>query len=396
MTHPTFDFDGIWILHATCDNVIEDNNIDTVTGTGIDIGGGYQMEGGAPYYAGYCHRNHVIGNVITNANHDGIFVNDHSNENVIENNIITNCGIGPYWGDGNGIDIGWYCSNNIVSYNKVEGIVNRAGIIFDEGACDNTISFNEIIETHDNGIELYPYACNNIFFNNTIRNNMETGIYVSVFACENVFYYNSVLNNGKNAFDQNSPCCNYWNSKEKMYYRGEEDYVGNCWSDYSGLEGEYGRGRICYEIPPHEECNKDCYPIGVFEVAYIQWLYPDPAEPALYFLGKPLLLIDLEFNWIIGGIVIEFDINIIEEGWIEEGASITCSLRELDSTYWDEKEVKPCNLHYCADEWTGKPYGWVEIKVEADCTNDGSVKHICKTQWVWHKFGPPGPWDVSI
>jgi parallel beta-helix repeat protein len=148
----TFSGDGIFIINST-DTIIERNNF-TIGSEAIRIDGGTSK------------NNNISGNTIniTNSAPFAISLNDESNNNLIENNIITTntsstdgIGIGNYNGDSN---------NNNITNNTITTIgTSYANGIF-LASKKNRIEQNNITTTGSPAI--YFYDRDNIVYNNTI------------------------------------------------------------------------------------------------------------------------------------------------------------------------------------------------------------------------------------
>lgn len=399
-----FVFDGIWILNRARDNKIYNNNIDTTTGHGIDIGGGREDKIGG---VGYCHNNSIIGNRVTNTDHDGITVEDNSKRNTVVNNVITNCGVGDWKKDGSGIDIGYHCTYNIISNNRVEKTLNRPAISLGE-ACNNIVSFNDINNNSYDGLHLFHDSCNNEIFNNNITNNHGYGICVESDACNNTFYRNHIgYNFLENAWDFNTGC-NHWNSTEKMWYDCTGDcgpccfnYTGNWWSDYNGTDSDGNcRGELPYVIKgTRGELNKDCHPIGLFLPCYIEFLLPMEDEYC-YYAGDTPYVWKFNYNWIISlfPFPIRVKIKCVEDsGWdvqkpYGDNVEIFMALWDNDAKRLGDFEsrgkMEKDNHPYWEYLWEGGPVGAVVILIRAKVTNGEDWTIVEGEQGLWHHFYP--------
>ena len=160
------------VMLSNCSNCIVSNNIIKTSLDSIDL------------HAGSC-NNTISGNYI-NAGRNGVSISDHSKDNVVTDNTITN-------NDDSGIDVSYDSDNNIISNNT---ITNNSWTGIRVDASDNNIISNNIITNNDwGGIWVSPESDNNIISNNIITNNNDSGIWVDV-SDNNIISNNIITNSG--------------------------------------------------------------------------------------------------------------------------------------------------------------------------------------------------------
>ncbi|UCE95472.1 MAG: right-handed parallel beta-helix repeat-containing protein [Candidatus Bathyarchaeota archaeon] len=190
----------------------------------------------------------IQGFTIRNCSH-GISL-EHSNQDIIRNNKITNThyGVGLYTSYGSVI------SNNIISANSVNGIELYS-------SSSNLISDNAITLNSLDGI-FFSTSSNNVISRNTITSNGFYGVYFFSQSNNNTAYHNN-FNNLDDA-SSGPDSLNIWD------FGGE----GNYWSSYNGIDvyrgpfqnetGSDGIGDTPYLIDADEQDN---YPLlGAFSI----------------------------------------------------------------------------------------------------------------------------------
>ncbi len=151
----------------------------------------------------------ATGNYVAESNTYGILISSLSTKTTgeISTNTVTDCGYGIFLGSN---------INEII------------------------VKFNLVLD-NKYGFMLYS-ADNNIYNNSIIENNY--GIYVGATATNNLIYYNDFIDNNIQAIDIGSG--NEW-SRETV---APEDYIGNYWSDYTGVDVDApsGHGDTPYNV----------------------------------------------------------------------------------------------------------------------------------------------------
>jgi len=190
--------------------------------------------------------NTISGNIISD-NLDGIFLRSSSG-NTISGNMIS-----PYYGVG--IWLEDYSNNNTLNGNIMDpgpGL-DQIGILVAYSR-DNVISDNIILKNGYYGIRLFQSQLNKIIGNNIINNGLFGINFVA--SSGNTIYHNNLINNGVGDGGSNT-----WDN-------GAE---GNYWSDYDG-EDLNGDG-IGDTLLPHQ--GVDFYPLmtpwNEFRVFNIPW-----------------------------------------------------------------------------------------------------------------------------
>ena len=192
--------------------------VDYVNISGFNTTGttGYGWKAGFYLDIGVCHCN-ISDNDVSN-NFNGIYLNDSSNNNILENNIV----------DTNDYGI-WLCgsSNNTLTNNT---LTNDMDGIFMECSSNNQLTSNIVNSNGRNGIWLCG-SSNNTLENNTVNSNNLYGIYL--WDSGNNFIYNNYFNNTNNAYDNEN---NIWNITKTPGTNiiGGPYLGGNYWSDYAG------------------------------------------------------------------------------------------------------------------------------------------------------------------
>jgi len=202
-------------------------------------------------------RAHIVGNKILSKLSKGISI-DFSDDVVIENNNITMCeedGIDAYFShnleiynndltaNGGGLTLNWCYDANV--YNNLFDLNSDHGVSIWQGASYNHIHDNIITNTYgtDGSIEWgdavridkYDEPCeNNTITRNTIENNYRS-IRVDL-SDQNYAYLNNIIDN----IDQTTGWTGNFQSPTELEYKYNGNiytgYLGNYWSDYSGVD----------------------------------------------------------------------------------------------------------------------------------------------------------------
>lgn len=229
-------------IKVNSDNNTIENNILTNNGIGIGLRNS--------------HNSSITNNKIFESNQNGFYISNSCN------NTISNCEINN--SHSIGIELGSSCNNTIAnctfhdnsinflfefsSYNKVINCTsyNAYYVGFDFGpASDNLVSTCSIYK-NKYGISLSGQ--NNTIENCIIHDNTDYGIKItSSKSSNNLFYNNDFINNSQNAWDI---CSNSWNNETR----------GNYWDDYNGSDSDGdGIGDTPYIIKIVN--NTDKYPL---------------------------------------------------------------------------------------------------------------------------------------
>jgi len=172
-----------------------------------------------------------------------------TNDNIISNNkIINNNKL-------NCIKID-HSNNNLISQNNISDNI-YFGIRL-EYANNNVIINNYVNNNKASGMTISAESSDNIFISNTVSSNLWGGVSVGQDCENNIFYHNNFLNKDISPFDSG---INIWNDS---YPSG-----GNYWIEYNGndsfqgvnqdIPGSDGIGDTPYLIPGGD--NKDWYPL---------------------------------------------------------------------------------------------------------------------------------------
>ncbi|UCC18856.1 MAG: right-handed parallel beta-helix repeat-containing protein, partial [Promethearchaeota archaeon] len=195
---------GIYFNNVTNSQLIE-NNCSNNFGDGIHL---YEE----------CSYNDITENIANYNDNSGISIGDKCDNNTISRNTAS---YNDYAGVnilGGGFDS---CYNNTICGNNV--INNTYGIRLDE-ACHFTKISENIINGNNFGIYLYSMDSNlnhNYIIENIISSN-KLGIYLGSESSNNSVYKNFFLENGKHAYDDGTD--NKWNSTT----------IGNYWDNHTG------------------------------------------------------------------------------------------------------------------------------------------------------------------
>ncbi|UCG69448.1 MAG: right-handed parallel beta-helix repeat-containing protein [Thermoplasmata archaeon] len=275
--------DGIFLKNST------DNNI---TGNIITSNFGYGI------YLNSSDYNMICDNTATTNRH-GIYL-DSSNDDIVFNNTI-------FWNTKSGISLASSIRNE-VTRNKV--FLNDQNGIYTQKSSLTIISNNNI---SNNGIGIYVYSsCNQNIINNLVQNNSVgihvndsctnkmTSNYVSINTAygfylfdssNNWVYHNNIVDNADQGFDNMNS--NFWNDS---YPSG-----GNFWSDYSGVDNNYGPNQ---NIPGSDGIGDTNYLVDADSIDYFPLTipYPDLAAPRIR------LIAPLNNSVVKAGTILDFDI----------------------------------------------------------------------------------------
>jgi len=185
-------------------------------------------------------------NIIMNTE-NGIYLEEHTEDNKVYENIVTDNkdGISVYRSNNNNI------SNNEISINIPSGIPLSYGI-FLHGSYNNIISGNMISYCHT-GIRIKGSDDSLVFDNQIFKN--RKGLYCCCGAGNNIIYHNN--------FEQNEEC----NARDDVRNQWDNGSIGNYWDDYiekypdaAQIDGIWD---ISYNITSlySDEGNYDRYPL---------------------------------------------------------------------------------------------------------------------------------------
>ncbi|MFZ2070056.1 MAG: NosD domain-containing protein [Halobacteriota archaeon] len=295
---------GIYINGAEhC--IISNNNVSKIKG-----------EPGIWLYSS--NNNYIMGNTISE-NHNGIFTCFSSNNNIVDNIIISN-GVYLHSSNINNVKNNTFVNNgyfiaysyqNIVENNTVNGkplvylenikdrkvedagqvvLVNcdnitvenlnlsKASVGVDLWETDNCEITNNNVSNNDVAIGLYSSSDNNIIVGNTAMNS-SLGIYLwqssnnlitnnnvnhsdilFQYSNNNRIYLNNFINACFSPLWENST--NIWNSTEKITYVHNNttytNYLGNFWADYTDIDANNDG---IWDNPYPIDSDKDYYPL---------------------------------------------------------------------------------------------------------------------------------------
>ncbi len=160
-----------------------------------------------------CSSNTITNNHCNSNSYNGIWLVD-SDQNTVINNICES-------NDLFGLFI-YRCDNNTIINNTFSSNINHG--IYLSSSQGNIIQNNSVSENQYDGISINESDHNTIINNNIILNN-ENGIHI-LKSDNNRLYYNNIVNNANQAIDT-AGINNLWHN---------DQYEGNYWSDYSGLD----------------------------------------------------------------------------------------------------------------------------------------------------------------
>jgi parallel beta-helix repeat protein len=227
-----------WILIVKAQNV-------TVTGFTIRN----SPIGTAGIFLNHATRSRISKNIIKN--HDSGIYSIFSNDNLIENNWVSDTYAG--------IILSSVCRENKISKNDVKG--NIRGIDLSNGAHNNEIENNNIVQ-NTYGISISPD--NNSILGNQILNN-DVGIYEDSESTRGYqIFHNNLVNNTKQV-DLSSQSKNIW----------DNGLEGNYWGDYNGTDfTQDGIGDTLYFINGNNTDHKPLMgPFSDFPVTWEQETY---------------------------------------------------------------------------------------------------------------------------
>ena len=201
----------------------------------------------------YSTGNNFEGNIVNNHWQAGIDLAEGSIDNIIQDNIITDNGVGIYLCYNNG--------NNTVQGNKVQNNSRGINVGFSN---NNTIISNIITSSGDYGI-LFESSSGNDVCGNLIANNQVAGIKLAG-GNDNKIYHNNFIDNADQVLISLS--FNVW---DDGYPSG-----GNYWDDYGELDTDGdGIGDMPYVIDAN---NQDRYPLvvplGPIPIVWNGMIYP--------------------------------------------------------------------------------------------------------------------------
>jgi parallel beta-helix repeat protein len=145
------------------------------------------------------------------------------------------------------------CNNSVIKENNVN--CTSAGIWLLHSN-NNTVSDNNVKDSHWFGIVLCGHSGNNTIERNTIKDNAQS---LGVTGKDNLIIHNNFINNQ-----------NQTNIIESFYNSWNNTYEGNYWSNYNGTDTDQdGIGDTPYPI---DENNQDNHPLmGMYSEFKIQW-----------------------------------------------------------------------------------------------------------------------------
>jgi parallel beta-helix repeat protein len=200
-------------------------------------------------------------------------------------NDISNC-----TGPGYGIKVSYGGTHQIHNNTLVD---NNDGLYIEGSGIQNVLSVvvrnNEIRSNTRYGIFMAYADANTVCWNNVSGN--QYGIYVSgTDTNRNWIYLNRFDGNSISAYSGWSGNNNYWNTSVKVDYWWAgtlyNGYLGNYWSDYSGVDGDNnGVGDTAYVFTG----ERDNYPLMGDPWATIPE-YPSAALPSILLLCAILLI----------------------------------------------------------------------------------------------------------
>jgi parallel beta-helix repeat protein len=239
---------GIWFFNVKNGKI--DNNLFKNNSTGIYLD--FHSENnlisnnivGNSEYGVWIYRsdNNIISNNVAENSNYGILLYANSSHNLISNNIVQN--------NVHSINLS-ESNNNLIENNTVEN--NEVGILLHSSG-NNFVSNNMMI---NNGSGIYLNSSdNNLVTNNTVENSHHGAVYsiavppagsgIYVYnSNNNLIVHNDFVNNATQAYDNGS---NYW---DEGYPSG-----GNHWSDYAGGDNNRGENQ---DIPGSDNIGDTPY-----------------------------------------------------------------------------------------------------------------------------------------
>lgn len=176
---------------------------------------------------GFCHRNVISENTITDNSYNAIYLSNSYNNSISENEIINN----KY----DGISLSNSYDNSVFNNNISNSLFDG---IYLHNSYDNRIYQNVLTYNDDDGIHLMKSNANEIFYNHIKGNNRGLN---SITSNNNIIYNNTFLENKNQQGDfqnANDNGTNIWNLSKG----------GNYWDDY-----------IIYYPDPKDTDNDGCW-----------------------------------------------------------------------------------------------------------------------------------------
>ncbi len=189
----------------------------------------------------YSNNNNITLNNISDSDWEGIRT-DHSDFNIIKNNIINN----SLRASADGIRLD-YSENSSVFNNTIES--SRNGIYLSEGSKNNTFSENNILRNSNAGLYLNISNENLIFSNNIMQNTVGISFNVS----SNNKIYNNNINNTNNYYFFDTSYSNSWNKTKALGHTiiGGSYLGGNFWASPNGT----GFSQTCADVDKDGICD---------------------------------------------------------------------------------------------------------------------------------------------
>ena len=200
--------------------IVRNNDIYDVDGRGVYLVAAYSC---------------TIENNTIGVTDQAIYMDQDSNYNRIENNIVYSSTNGVYVSPVSS----WpadTCDFNLIAHNSINGCSNMGIYLADIQNC--TVAWNKVT-------------------------NCSWGIYISgVYTAHNWIYLNNFSSNTVNACSDSTGLANYWNTSEPMTYEyggsWYTNYLGNYYDNYTGLDGD---GDGLGDTPYIFDGDQDNYPL---------------------------------------------------------------------------------------------------------------------------------------
>jgi len=234
------------------------NNCDDNTFYNNTINGGYD----SLYFDGGSDNNTIKNNTIQGNTHYGVYLSSSDLNNITGNNFTGTVQVSAM----RGVYAYAGCENNTISYNIIDNTTNEGINIYrsahwnmvfgnyitrcqthgirmrggGSGTHNNSIFDNTILDCLDHGIYLYSDCDNNSIYGNTVRNNLDTGIRLETSCDGNNIYGNTIEWHGGygiylNPSDYNKIVGNTLRNNVINFY--ETGCIGNVYS--MNIEGTY-------------------------------------------------------------------------------------------------------------------------------------------------------------